>query len=60
MKWIIFFIITVLIIVWLARGRRLRTPADPEAKTIEQKNYYVKPTEDGVEPAQPDEDERRH
>lgn len=59
MKWIILIIIIVVFVVWLARGRRNKTPADPEAKTIEKTNYYVKPEEEGAPPDRPEPDDRK-
>lgn len=53
MKWIILIIIVIAVAVWLARGRRQRTAADPEAKTVDKTNYYVKPSDEGAKPDRP-------
>lgn len=46
MKWIILIVITVIVVVWLSRGRAIKRVADPEMKTVEKKNFYVQPTEE--------------
>lgn len=48
MKWIILIAIIVLVAFWLSRGRAIRRTADPEMRTVEKQDYYVKPTPDGA------------
>ncbi len=66
MKWIILIIVVVAFGFWLSRGRQKNAPSDPDAKTVEQKDYYLSPeeesehrnTSDVQEQSQRDDDKR--
>ncbi|WP_166253461.1 DUF2304 domain-containing protein [Marinobacter salicampi] len=56
MKWIILIIIGAAVVYWLYRGRRKNRIEHPEVKTVEKKDYYVKP----YDSSSPDDDGPRH
>jgi len=42
MKWIILIIIGAVVAFWLYQGRRKNNIEDPDMKTFEEKDYYLK------------------
>lgn len=58
MKWIILVIVVVVVGIWLSRGRKKNDPSDPDAKSVEQKDYYISPEEEGKRPHHPDRPEQ--
>ncbi|MDO6442827.1 hypothetical protein [Marinobacter sp. 2_MG-2023] len=46
MKWIILIIIGAALAFWLYQGRRKNNVEDPDMKTFEEKDYYLRPGDD--------------
>ena len=51
MKWIILLVIVAAVGFWLYRGQRKNAVENPEAKTIEHRDYYVAPEENDGKPS---------
>lgn len=46
MKWIVLLIVGAVVAYWLYQGRRKNNIEDPDMKTFEEKDYYLKKDDD--------------
>ncbi|MBU2874326.1 hypothetical protein [Marinobacter salexigens] len=46
MKWIVLVIVGAVVAYWLYQGRRKNNIEDPDMKTFEEKDYYLKKDDD--------------
>lgn len=50
LKWLLVALVVVAFVFWLMRGKKGHDVSDPEAKSLDQKRYYVTPPQKGDTP----------